>query len=222
MALLTVPQLKKRLGLTENDDDADLADIVAGATAAVKAFLGYDPEGTSFDVELNPNGGSLLTLPDAPPSCTVTVTSVYESYGRPPVYDSTTLLTVNLDYRQEREGGSALIRVNANWPAEWRREADRLAGNISQRGGAVRVVYTVSNSLALAAAKRAAMLEALSQWNVTNGGFGLGAVTGESVDGLSETVNTSLLPQRKDAAGLMSPVAAAVLGPFRKVGSVVA
>lgn len=222
MALLTVPSLKKRLGITENDDDADLSDIVAGAVAAVKAFLGYDPETTSVVENLNPTGDTLLTLRSAPPFCPVTITSLWEDTSRPPTWDSTTLLEAGIDYAQERPGGSAVVRLGRHWPCDWGRAVDRLGPGVRADIGAVRVAYTLDTSLPVAAAKRAAMLEALAQWSVVNGGYGLGAVTGESVDGLSETVNTGLLPQRKDAMGLMSPVAAAVLGPFRKIGAVVA
>lgn len=222
MALLTVASLKSELGITDNDDDADLTAIVAGAAAAVKAYLGYDPETVSITETLNPSGDTLLTLRSAPPHCPVTVTSVWEDTGRPPVWDATTLLVAGDDYTQERPGGSALVRLGRHWPFDAVRGLDRLAATVRPDVGAVRVAYTLDTSLPLAAARRAALLEAMVSWNVTNGGFGLGAVTGESVDGLSTTVNTGLLPQRKDAGGLMSPAAAALLGPFRKIGALVA
>lgn len=218
MPLLTIQSLKKRLGLSDTDDDSDLSDIVAESIAVVNAYLGYDPTGVGVTVALNPNGGRILTIPQVGPNAVATITSVHEDYGTPPTFDATTLLTAGTDYRQEREGGSALVRLNANWPAQVRREEDRLAGTIGPGCGWVQVVYTVSNAAVLAVAKRAALAEALAQWNFTNGGMGLGLVTTDSMDGASVTINTNAV-QRKQTSGspFLSPAVAAMLDPFRKL-----
>jgi len=215
MALLTPAELKAELNLTSNDRDARLTRIAAAASAAVKDYLGWSPETTSYTEDLNPNGGAVLSV-TARPHCPVTVTSVYESLATPRVYDSSTLLTAGEDYAQERSGSSALIRLNANWPSVGRREADRLAGTLHPNTAAVRVVYTIDATNALLAAQEAALLEALFRWNL-NAGQGIGVFTAEAVDGLSETLNTSVLPQRKDGGGLMSAAAAEMLKHYRKL-----
>lgn len=215
MALLTLPSLKKRLGVTDTDDDGDLTDIVTEATYAVTTFLGFDPATVGDTVTANPNGSDVLVIPKAGPTGVFTITAVYEDATQPPTFDSTTLLTAGTDYTQKRAGSPALVRLGRNWPADVRREYNRLAGTYYPSVGSVQITYTVDYSAALAAAKRAALAEALALWNVANGGMGLGAVVSDSMDGASVTINTSLWQQRKGGTPFVSPVAAAMLDPHR-------
>ncbi len=220
MAILTLQSLKKRLGVTDNDDDADLSDIVAASIALVEAYLGYDPETTAYSDRCAPTGERDLLLPSAPPNCPVTVTTVNVDTAHPPTWAAETLLVADEDYRQERAGGANLVRLNGHWPADWMRGPDRLAATLRSDVGSVRVVYVIDNTNVLAAAKRAALVEALAQYNLVNGGQGIGFVTGETVDGLSETINTSAFQAgRKPNSGnpFVSPAAATWLAPFRKL-----
>lgn len=216
MALLTLAALKKRLSITDTDDDADLSGVVAASIAAVESFLGYDPEVVAVTEYCNPNAGDVILLRNAPPGSPVTITSLWEDWSNPPTFDSTTLLTADTDYQQERTGSAAIRRLNRNWPVQVRREYDRLGRMLSPTTGTVKVTYTLDTANVLAVAKRAALMEAMAQWNYTTGGMGIGLVTSDSMDGASLSINTNVIQSKDTSTLFLSPAPPVLLKSFRK------
>lgn len=208
-ALLLTPTLKLALSISTTDGDALLDIYVAAAIKRVNTFLGYDPTSTGATVVASPNAGQILTIPRVGPNSTVTVTTVHEDWTNPPTFDATTLLVAGTDYTQQAAGSSTLVRLNANWPAQVRVETDRLGGTLGPLVGTVQIIYTVDYSAVLAEAKLVALFEAMALWNRGTAGFGLGFVTGESVDGLSEKIDMQFGPARKGGNGGFSTAGAA-------------
>lgn len=216
--LLTLAELKAELGITETDRDGRLTRLVTAAGKAVETYLGWSPEVTDYTVYENPNAGRVLLLRDAPPNCPVTITNVWEDWGNPPTFDSTTLLTDGTDYEQERTGGASLIRLTGNWPVQVRRETDRLGKGLYPTTATVKVVFVLDTAAALSAAQGAALAEALVRWNVLTGGMGLGVVSSDGMDGASISIDTKFAQGAKpiEQGPLMSPIAARYLKDYRK------
>ena len=221
MALVTLANLKARLGIASGDTsrDTDLEGIIAAAEGMTRKYLGWNPEITGTQTAfLNPNAAETLTL-RTPPNCPVTVTAVYQDENRE--FTAETLLTVDEDYIQERPGSSTLIRLNRNWPYSARRMPNRLAGVFLPVIGTVKVTYTLDTTDALAVAKRACLMECMAQASLTYDGKGVGVVTTDSMDGASVTVNTNTKGsggrKQNSADGFASPLVAGMLDAFRTV-----
>lgn len=222
MALVTLSQLKAKLGITVTTYDDDLTAVIAGASALVRSYLGYDPEATGTQTEyLSPLGGELLTLRKVPPRAPVTLAAVYEDYDTPPVFDADTLLTSGTDYAQQTAGSNAIVRLNRNWHYDVRRMPDRLGRVFLPDTGTVKVTYTFDLTDHLAVAKRAALVECMAEYNATYAGAGVGLVTSDSMDGASVTINTNAKTtgrKQNSADGFTSPLVAGWLDPFRATG----
>jgi hypothetical protein len=220
MALLSVSTLKTKLGISSSDHDTELGQIISAATYLIQAYLGYDPEATSYTDELDATGGDVLAL-DAPPLPVASVTSVYVDTAVPRAFGSDTLLTADEDYQLRKNGASGrpeLVRLNAKWPFRVVREVGRLSGTVQPEPRSVKVTYTVTNTTVLAVATRACMLECLAAWNAGNSS-GLGVVTSDSMDGASVTISQVQKAQRRpdSADGFTSPLVAAMLSPYAKI-----
>lgn len=220
MALLTLATLKTSLGIaaatTSRDDE--LTALIADATAQIAAYLGYDPEATDYTEITDGSGGADLVL-NAPP-LPVTITGVWEDPER--TFGSDTALTSGTDYHQRTVAGSgsgsgSLVRLNAVWPVTYRRELGRIATNPKPNVGTVKVTYTVNNVGALATASVCCLWECKAGANA--GGTGIGAVTGDAMDGGSVSVNPNGRPRsRPDSAdGFVSPLVAPKLAAFAKI-----
>ena len=219
MALLTGPDLAAELGLANTS--CRTADVIAAAaSAAVRSYLGYDPEVTSYTDYLNPAGQATLLLMSAPPGCAVTVTSVWEDSARE--FDSDTLLVAGEDFVQEYDGAFKswrLRRIGRNWPYEVRRVPGRLAHTLYTEVGVVKATYTIDNTDLLATAEAAALAEGMARYNLQSAGMGLGVVRSDSMDGASVTVDSGRQSGRKanSADGFVSPFAAGMLDPYRRL-----
>lgn len=233
MALVTVAQLKRRLGITGTTCDADLADTIASAVGAVASYLSWDDDlfddvADTTDVSavpvtefISPLGAELVTLRKAPPRVPVTLTAVWESTGLPPVFDADTLLTAGTDYAQEKEGGSAIVRLNRNWYYSARRMPNRLGAVFLPSTGTVKVTYTLNATRAKAVISSAALFQAMAEWQASYAGMGIGLVTSDSMDGASVSINTDVRGnsgrKANSADGFTSPLVAGMLDPFRLV-----
>jgi hypothetical protein len=219
MALITLAVLKAKIGIADATTtyDTELSAIIDAATYQIQAYLGYDPEATSYTEYLDGTGGKEVVL-DCPP-VPVSVTAVYEDRERD--FGSDTLLTAEEDYVQRKNGSVGLgviVRLNTVWPFYARREVDRLASTVQSAEGVIKVAYTATNTLVLAVAKRAAQLECQAAWSAAGAG-GLGVVTGAGMDGASVTISQTQKAQRRadSADGFVSPLVAGMLSPFAKI-----
>jgi hypothetical protein len=228
MALVTRAALKARLGIASGDTskDDDLDGIIAAASGLVRSYLGYDPETTGTQTEyLAPLGAEMLTLRKTPPRAGVTLTAVWEATtSDPPVFDNDNLLTSGTDYTQERPGGNGIIRLNRNWLYCPRKMPNRLASVNLPYVGTVKVTYTMDLTDHLAVAKRAALMECMTQARLTYKGGGMGLVTSDGMDGASVSINTSVKGnsgrKANSADGFVSPVVAGMLDAFRLIAFV--
>ncbi len=221
MALVTLANLKARLGIASGDTsrDTDLEGIIAAAEGMVRKYLDWNPEVTGTQTAyLNPNGAETVVI-RVPPDCPLTILTVHEDEHR--VFGADTLLTVNEDYIQERPGSPVLIRLNRNWPFSVRRMPNRLAAVLLADIGTIKVTYTMDTADALAVSKRACLYECMAQAGVTYDGKGVGVVTTDSMDGASVTVNTNTKGsggrKQNSADGFASPLVAGMLDAFRTV-----
>lgn len=221
MALVTLANLKARLGIASGDTsrDTDLDGIIAAAEGLVRKYIGWNPEISGTQTAyLNPNAAETLSL-RTPPNCPVTVLTVHEDGDRD--FDADSLLTVNEDYAQERAGSPTLIRLNKNWRYTQRRMTNRLAAVLLPEVGTVKVTFTLDTTDALAVAKRACLMECMAQASLTYDGKGIGVVTSDSMDGASVTINTSVKGnsgrKQNSADGFVSPAVAGMLDPFRLI-----
>lgn len=220
MALVTGSDLSTALGLPADRSFAATAPAAA-ADAAVKAYLGWDPEVSAYTDYLNPAGGADLLLLSAPPGCPVTVTGVWEDHAR--AFGGDTLLVSGEDYVQEYDGAFRtwrLRRIGRNWPYEVRRAPGRLAHTLHPEVGVVKVTYTVEVTRPLAVARTAALMEGMAVYNLQAVGLGLGVVRSDGMDGASVTVDGGRASGRKanSADGFVSPFPAGQLDPFRRTG----
>lgn len=218
MALVTAADLTASLGIDATNPAAP--GLAAAADAAVKRYLGWNPEVTTYTDYLDPNGGADLSLISAPPGCPVSITGVWEDSGRE--FPPETELVSGEDYIQIQGPAiylPTLRRINRNWPHTLRRAVDRLAGTVYSNVGVVKVTYTVDTSGVLAVARAAALAEAGGLFNLQAVGKGLGTVTSTSVDGLSITLDKSRSSGRRQnsADGFVSPFVAGMLDPFRRL-----
>lgn len=227
MALVTLSALKARLGIASGDTsrDTDLEGIIAAAEGMTRKYLGYDPETTGTQTEyLAPIGAEMLTLRKTPPRAGITLTAVWEATKTPAVFDDGNLLTAGTDYTQERPGGNGIIRLNRNWLYDARRMPSRLAAVFLPETGTVKVTYTMDLTDHLAVAKRAALMECMTQARLTYKGGGMGLVTSDGMDGASVSINTSVKGnsgrKANSADGFVSPVVAGMLDPFRLIAFV--
>lgn len=219
MALVTGAELTAALGLDPSQSAAATL-VAAASSAAVRAYLGFSPETTTYTDYLSPNGGADLTLTSAPPGCPVTVTTVHEDTER--VFGSDTLLVAGTDYQQIYHGAFkswALRRIGRNWWLDVRRQVNRLAGTIYPSIGTVKAVYAVDTADVLAAAKEAALGEAMARWNLRDGGMGVGLVTSDSMDGASVSVSVNRANGRKtnSADGFVSPYVSGMIDSWRRI-----
>ncbi len=229
MALITLAQLKARLGISDASKDDDLTAIIAGVTSQFRTYLGWDktvftdvidaadPSAVEVTEYASPNGGPTLVLKLAPPDCPVTVTDLREDSSRE--FAADTELTIDEDFIQEKTGGSALRRLGTDWPFDRRKATDRLAAGLYQEIGTVKAVYDIDAEDAVSAMKRAAAFECMAQANATYSAFGLGVVTSDGMDGASVTVSPNAKggnrPADGAADGFVSPLTAGILRPYR-------
>lgn len=216
MALLTLAALKAALSVTGTARDAELAALIADATAQIKAYLGYDPEQTSYTEFADGTGGADLAL--AAPPLPVTITGVWEDRDR--AFGSDTALTAGTHYLQRTLGGAGLgelERLNAVWPFVVRREAGRLSGSPRPAAGTVKVTYTAATAGVLAVASVCCLWECKAGSNA--GATGVGLVTSDAMDGGAVSVNPAGRPRpRPDSAdGFVSPLVAPKLAPFARI-----
>lgn len=220
MALLTLTSLKASLGIadTNTSRDDELTALIADATAQIEKYLGYDPEVTAYTEYADGTGGADLSL-NCPP-LPVTITGVWEDIDR--LFGAETALTAGTDYYQRTTAGSGsgsggLVRLNALWPAAYRRELGRLTTQARPVPGTVKVAYTVNNTGVLAAAKVACLWECKAGASASATGIGL--VTSDAMDGGSVAVNPTGRPRsRPDSAdGFVSPLVAPKLSAFAKI-----
>lgn len=221
MALVTLANLKARLGIASGDTsrDTDLEGIIAASEGMVRKYLQWNPELTGTQTAyLNPLSAETLAL-RVPPNCPVTVLTVNEDDNRD--FDAESLLTADEDYIQERTGSPVLIRLKRNWSFSARRMPSRLAAVLLPEIATVKVTYTLDTTDALAVAKRACLYECMAQAGATYDGKGIGVVTTDSMDGASVTVNTNTKSssgrKANSADGFASPLVAGMLDPFRTV-----
>jgi hypothetical protein len=216
MALVTASQLALQLGVSEAN--GNLTRIAAAVSSAVVAYLGWNPETSSYTEYLDGTGGNLLTL-DSPP-VPIAVTAVYED--RDKVFGSDTLLTADDDYSQRKNGTDGLgvlVRLGTTWPYAVRGAVGRLAGTVQHEQGCVKCTYTTTNTDALAAAQQAARIEGAALYNLEVSGAGLGIVTSDSMDGASVSVQGRVRPgQRPNSRdGFVSPYVAGMLDVWAKI-----
>lgn len=221
MALLSLVTLKARLGITVTTYDVDLQDIIDAVTGMINAYVGVvSVEATSYTEYVNPGpGAELITLKLPPSRCPITITHLYEDTGREWAAD--TELEAGTQYLQEKAGGTGIIRLDRNWLYQLRCMPDRLAAVLLAQTGTVKVEYTVDNAELLAAAKRAAMMEAVAQWRAFFYGASIGNITSDTMDGASVKIDTNAKGnsgrKANSADGFVSPLVAGMLDFWRKV-----
>ena len=156
MPLSSVERLKRALGVTAADQDQLLAEVLAGAEAAVERWCKRSFERADYAEFYSGSGTPLLTLRQRPVSAVASVhedQSGYWGQGQN-AFAATTLLAAGADYavqlERDGEGGVGVLqrlRSSAGWPDLGRGLPGSLAGG---RGpavwrvgqGNIRVAYT--------------------------------------------------------------------------------
>jgi len=219
--IVTGVQLANNLGLPATT--AQLDAIATGVSAAVAAFLRWDPSATGVRTDYYDTfGQEALALTVGP---LAVVTSVWEDrngfYGDgATAFATTALLVAGVDYTWQRAQGSrpaVLVRIGRAWPVSSYRAVNRLASELRPCRGCVKVSYTLDSSAALAVANMAGLLEATTLYKTL--GFGLGYVTSDSLNGATVSVT---VPQRRPgnpitSDGFISTLVAPMLLPFRRI-----
>lgn len=216
MALLTGANLGLQLGVSESN--GDLTAIAADVCVQIIAYLGWDPETTSYTDYLDGTGGDWIKL-DCPP-VPITISSVYLDLDR--AFGSDTLLAVGTDYIQKKNGSvglGSLQRIGTCWPYGLRGAVNRLSPTIQAMPNVIKVSYTVDAAAALSAAQMAARLEGQAVYNANSGGGGVGLVTNDSMDGatIGLTMRQRAGERPNSADGFTSPLVAPRLNPWAKV-----
>lgn len=227
MPILSGSELASALGVTLTDA---ITGIAAGVSASVVGYLWWDPSASANRTEFyDSRGGQLLALNHGP---VVSITSVNEinnawwgwgssnggayAEGTDP-FDASTLLTYGTDYAWRVDAGSTgpvLVRLNAQWPFGLLRPIARLAANVTDAYGCVKVVYQTDESGILAIAKDAAIDEGIMRYRLRPYGFGF--VTSDGMDGANVTVAQYQRPPgtKPSRGGLINPAAVVKLEPY--------
>lgn len=213
----TLADLKLRLGITVATYDALLTAVLTAASAAVRRFLNYDPAAFAGTEFLSGYGTRVLYL-GRPDVTAVTRVSIardgFLGGGYDPAFFTAAGdLAAGTDYALV---GDALERLNGRtWPAAWWRRPESLAPEPGSGQGNILVTYTAGNDPdLLAVCAQATLLEAAAIWL---GRYGTGLVQGASVDGVSVTLGQYVGRPKGLPLGLANPLAAQMLGPFRRI-----
>lgn len=216
MPLVTASSLALQLGVPESN--GDLTAVAAAVNSKIKAYLGWDVEVSSYTEYLDGTGAAELVL-DSPP-VPVSVTTVHEDRNR--VFGSDTLLTAGTNYVQRKNGTvglGVLVRIGAVWPWMSRPSVGRLAAVLAPNQGVVKVVYTTTNTDALAVATMAARMEGKALYDAYTAGGGIGVVTNDGMDGASIGITLRDRPGKRPNSrdNFVSPLVADMLTPWAKI-----